>query len=132
MEAVFAVCRELTIAMVPYSPLGRGFLSGKYTSLDDFEKSDFRSTNPRFSKENFYKNLEIVKKVEGLATSKGVTPAQIALAWIISKGDDIFPLTGAKRIKHLQENIESIDVQLEKNEIEYLDTLYQLVSGERY
>jgi aryl-alcohol dehydrogenase-like predicted oxidoreductase len=132
MEAVIPVCRELNIALVPYSPLGRGFLSGKYKSLSDFEEGDFRSGNPRFSKENFIKNLEIVKKVEEISKSKSATPAQIALAWVISKGDDIFPLTGTKRIKYLKENIESINIKFEKDEIEQLDNLYNLVSGSRY
>ncbi len=132
LEAVIPVCRELNIALVPYSPLGRGFLSGKYKSPNDFEEGDFRSYNPRFSEENFNKNLEIVKKVEEIAKSKSVTPAQIALAWVISKGNDMFPLTGTKRIKYLKENIESINIKLEKDEIEQLDNLYNLVSGSRY
>jgi len=132
LEAVFPICRELNIALVPYSPLGRGFLSGKYKSLKDFEKGDFRSSNPRFNKENFKKNLEIIKKVEEIAISKSVTPAQIALAWVLSKGTDIFPLTGTKKIKYLKENMESVDVKLKKDEIEKLDTLYNLVSGSRY
>ncbi len=132
LEAVMPACRELNIALVPYSPLGRGFLSGKYKSLDDFEQGDFRSYNPRFSKENFVKNLEIVKKVEGIANSKSVTPAQIALAWIFSKGDDLFPLTGTKRIKYLDENIASVNVKLDQTETEQLDNLYHLVAGSRY
>lgn len=132
LEAVIPVCRKLDIALVPYSPLGRGFLSGKYKSVDDFEEGDFRSYNPRFRKENFNKNLEIVKKVEEIAKSKSVTPAQIAYAWVLSKGDDMFPLTGTKRIKYLKENIESVNIKFEKDEIEKLDNLYNLVSGSRY
>jgi aryl-alcohol dehydrogenase-like predicted oxidoreductase len=132
LEAVIPVCRELDIALVPYSPLGRGFLSGKYKSIDAFEEGDFRRYNPRFSEENFNKNLEIVKKVEEIAKSKSVTPAQIALAWVVSKGDDMFPLTGTKRIKYLKENIESINIKFEKDEIEQLDNLYHFVSGSRY
>lgn len=132
MEAVIPVCRELNIAMVPYSPLGRGFLSGKYKSPADLEDGDFRSRNPRFIKENFDKNLEIVKKVEEIAQSKSVSPAQIALAWVLSKGDDMFPIPGTKRIKYLEENLESINIQFEKDELEQLDKLYNLVSGSRY
>jgi len=132
LEAVIPVCRELNIALVPYSPLGRGFLSGKYKSVDDFEEGDFRRYNPRFNKKNFNKNLEIVKKVEEIAKLKSATTAQIALAWVLSKGDDIFPLTGTKRIKYLKENIESINIKFEKKEIEQLDNLYNLVSGSRY
>jgi aryl-alcohol dehydrogenase-like predicted oxidoreductase len=132
LEDVVPVCRELDIALVPYSPLGRGFLSGKYKSAKDFEEGDFRKNNPRFSKENFNKNLEIVKKVEEIAQLKSVTPAQIALSWVFSKGNDIFPLTGTKRIKYLKENIESINIKLNKDEIEQLDKLCNLVSGSRY
>ena len=132
LEAVIPVCRELDIALVPYSPLGRGFLSGKYKSLEDFEQHDFRRYNPRFSAENFKKNLEIVKIVEEIAKSKSVTPSQIALAWVISKGDDMFPIPGTKRINYLKENITAIDIKLEKDEIEQLDSLYNLVSGKRY
>jgi len=132
LEAVMPVCRELDIALVPYSPLGRGFLSGKYTTAEDFEEGDFRRHNPRFSAENFDKNLEIVNEVEEIAGSKSATPSQIALAWVVSKGDDLFPIPGTKRIKYLKENIEATSVILEKDEIERLDTLYSLVSGERY
>jgi aryl-alcohol dehydrogenase-like predicted oxidoreductase len=132
LEAVFNVCRELDIALVAYSPLGRGFLSGKYKSRNDFEEGDFRRDNPRFSNENFAKNLEIVTKVENMAKSKSVTPAQIALAWVMSKGADVFPLTGTKTIKYLKENIESIHIQLDIDEISALDTLHELVSGSRY
>ena len=132
LEAVIPVCRELDIALVPYSPLGRGFLSGKFKSLEDFEENDFRRYNPRFSAENFNKNLEIVKVVEEIAKSKSVTPSQIALAWVISKGDDMFPIPGTKRINYLKENITAIDIKLEKDEIEQLDSLYNLVSGKRY
>lgn len=132
LEAVIPACRELNIALVPYSPMGRGFLSGKYKSPKDFTEGDFRSGNPRFSKGNFKKNLEIVKKVEELAKVKSVTPAQIALAWVLSKGDDVFPLTGTKRIPYLKENMESIAIQFTKDEMEQLDKLYSLVSGSRY
>lgn len=132
LEAVIPVCRELDIALVPYSPLGRGFLSGKFKSLEDFEENDFRRYNPRFSAENFDKNLEIVKIVEEIAKSKSVTPSQIALAWVISKGDDMFPIPGTKRINYLKENITAIDIKFEKDEIEQLDSLYNLVSGKRY
>ena len=132
LGAVFTVCRELNIALIAYSPLGRGFLSGKYKSRDDFEKGDFRRDNPRFSDENIAKNLEIVAKVKDMAKSKSATPAQIALAWILSKGSDVFPLTGTKTIKYLKENIESTNIKLEKDEIEQLDNLQSLVSGSRY
>ncbi len=132
LAAVMPLCRELDIALVPYSPLGRGFLSGKYKSVDDFEDGDFRKYNPRFSKENFEKNIKILDKVKEIAELKSVTPAQVALAWVLSKGSDIFPLTGTKRIKYLEENIKSANIILEKNEIEQLDDLYTIVAGSRY
>ena len=132
LEIVIPVCRELEIALVPYSPLGRGFLSGKYKSAEDFEEGDFRRYNPRFNAENFNKNLEIVKKVEEIAKSISVTPSQIALAWVVSKGEDVFPIPGTKRVKYLKENIEAVAITLDENEIEQLDNLYKLVSGERY
>jgi aryl-alcohol dehydrogenase-like predicted oxidoreductase len=132
LEAVIPVCRELNIAMVPYSPLGRGFLSGKYKSPADLEEGDFRRRNPRFIEENFDKNLAIVKKAEEIAKFKSVTPAQIALAWVLSKGDDMFPIPGTKRIKYLKENIESMNIKFEQDELEQLDKLYNLVSGSRY
>lgn len=125
-------CGEINIALVAYSPLGRGFLSGKYKSPEDFEKGDFRRNNPRFSKENFARNLEIVTKVEEIAKSKAVTPSQIALAWVLSKGADVFPLTGTKRVKYLEENADSLNVMLEINEIKELDKLHDWVSGSRY
>ncbi len=132
LEAVIPVCRELNIALVPYSPLGRGFLSGNYKSPNDFEEGDFRRHNPRFSEENFAKNLDILKKVEEMAKSKSVTPSQIALAWVLSKGSDMFPIPGTKKIKYLKENIESTNIKFEQGEIEQLDKLYGLVSGSRY
>ncbi len=132
LEAVIPVCRELNIALVPYSPLGRGFLSGKYKSPADFEEGDFRKFNPRFSGENFKKNLEIVSRVEEIAKSKSVTPSQIALAWVLSKGNDVFPIPGTKRIKYLQENIEAVNIKLANDELAKLDELYNLVSGARY
>ena len=132
LEAVIPVCRELDIAMVPYSPLGRGFLSGKFRSTEDFEAGDFRRYNPRFRAENFSKNLEILEKVEEFAKSKSVTPSQIALSWVLSKGNDMFPIPGTKRIKYLDENIEATTISLEKDEIDQLDQLYKLVSGNRY
>jgi aryl-alcohol dehydrogenase-like predicted oxidoreductase len=132
LEAVIPVCRELGIALVPYSPLGRGFLSGKYKSVEDFEEGDFRRFNPRFSAENFSKNLEIVKKVKEIAKSKSVTTSQIALAWVISKGKDVFPIPGTKKIQYLQENIDAISIQLKEDEMQELDKLYDLVNGDRY
>jgi len=132
MEPVIPLCRELDIALVPYSPLGRGFLSGKYKSIDDFEENDFRRNNPRFSSENFNKNLEIVEKVEEIAKTKSVTPSQIALAWVLSKGKDVFPIPGTRRIKYLKENMESTNIEFEAAEIQELDKLYNLVSGSRY
>ncbi len=132
LAKVFDVCRELDIALVAYSPLGRGFLSGKYTSRADFEVGDFRRDIPRFSDENFAKNLEILHIVKEIAKQKSATPAQIALAWVMSKGTDVFALTGTKKTQNLIENMEAVNIKLEKDEIEQLDSLHSLVSGSRY
>ncbi|KAK7740951.1 hypothetical protein SLS53_005014 [Cytospora paraplurivora] len=112
--------RELGTAVVAYSPLNRGFLTGAIRSPDDFEDGDFRKGAPRFSKENFHKNLELVDKIKEVADKKGVTPAQITLAWLLAQGDDIIPIPGTSRVKNFDENIGALKVQLtqeEKDEI---------------
>lgn len=109
-------CRELGIATVAYSPLGRGMLTGQYKSMDDFEENDFRRRLPRFSKENFVKNLELVDTLKALADKKGCTTAQLTLAWLIQEGDDIFPIPGTKKIKYLEENVGACKVHLTPDE----------------
>jgi len=94
-------CRELGVAIVAYSPLGRGFLTGKFKSLDDFEEDDWRRTNPRFQGENFHKNLDIVKEFERIANSKGCTAAQLCLAWVLYQGNDFIPIPGTTSIKKI-------------------------------
>ncbi|RYP13197.1 hypothetical protein DL767_010853 [Monosporascus sp. MG133] len=109
-------CRELGVAVVAYSPLGRGFLSGRYKSPDDFEQTDARRMYQRFSPENFPKNLELVKKFEAFADKKGHTPAQVVLAWIMSQGDDFFPIPGTRSIALLEQNLGSLDVKITPEE----------------
>lgn len=118
--ALLQTCRELNVAVVAYSPLGRGFLTGQYKSRDDFEPGDARLGFPRFSEENFPKNLELVNKFGELAKEKGCTAGQLTLAWLLAQGEDIIPIPGTKKIKYLEENLGAIEVVLteeEKNEI---------------
>ena len=120
---VLQTCRELGIAFVAYSPLGRGFLTGQVKSFDDFEKDDYRRFSPRFQGENFDKNLQLVTKVEELAKTKGCTTAQLALAWVLAQGDHIFPIPGTKHKKYLEENVGALNIQLTKKELEELDAI---------
>lgn len=105
-------CRELGIATVAYSPLGRGMLTGQYKSIDDFDANDFRRSIPRFSKENFPKNLQLVDTLKHIADKKKCTPGQLSLAWLMNQGDDIFPIPGTKKIKYLEENMGANNVTL--------------------
>lgn len=105
-------CRELGIATVAYSPLGRGMLTGQYQSIDDFDENDFRRSIPRFSKDNFSRNLRLVDTLKAVADKKGCTPGQLSLAWLMNQGDDIFPIPGTKRIKYLEENMDALNVSL--------------------
>ena len=120
---------ELGIGFVPYSPLSRGMLSGKITTLDKFDDDDWRLTNPRFQPDAFEKNLEILREVETIATEVGCTPAQLALAWLLAKGDDWVPIPGTVRISHLEEDIASVDVELTEEQIERLDKVTQPIGG---
>ena len=114
---LLATCRELGVATIAYSPLGRGMLTGTIRSPDDFEANDFRKHAPRFSPENFPKNLELVDKLEGLAKKKGITPGQLTLAWLMRQGEDIVPIPGTKRIKYLEENMGSLEVELSEEDV---------------
>ena len=125
-------CRELGIAFVAYSPLGRGFLTGRYRSIDDFAADDWRRNNPRFQGENFTKNLELVAKVEQLAKEKGCTPAQLALAWLLSQGDDVIPIPGSTRIERVEENAGAAGIVLSDDEVRALDAIAPNVAGQRY
>jgi len=131
-NGVIATCRELGIAIVPYSPLGRGFLTGRYKTPEEFEEGDYRKNNPRFQGDNFYKNLALVDKIKQVAEKKNVTPAQLALAWILEQGDDMFPIPGTTREKNARENNESVKVKLtqeEKNELKTILDQIPVVGG---
>jgi aryl-alcohol dehydrogenase-like predicted oxidoreductase len=121
--AVLPVLRELGIGFVPYSPLGHGFLTGTIRSADQFDPDDFRATNPRFTGENFQRNLRIADEVKAIADEVGATPAQVAIAWLLTKGDDIAPIPGTKRVARLEENLGADDVELTAQQLEKLDNL---------
>lgn len=127
-------CRELGTAVVAYSPIGRGMLSGTLKSPDDFEEGDFRKYSPRFSAENFPKNLQLVEKIKGLAEKKGVTPAQLTLAWLLAQGDDIIPIPGTTKIERLEENLGALKVKLSADEVAEIRTAVEAaeVAGSRY
>jgi aryl-alcohol dehydrogenase-like predicted oxidoreductase len=120
-DEVLGACRELGIGFVPYSPLGRGFLTGKIKRFEDLPTDDYRRTSPRFQGENFQRNLDLVKRVEELARGKRCTPAQLALAWVLAQGDDIVPIPGTKRRKYLQENVGALDVTLTSDDLARID-----------
>ncbi|RDS79213.1 aldo/keto reductase [Dyella monticola] len=133
-NGTLAMCRKLGIALVAYSPLGRGFLTGAIKTPDDFEHDDFRRNNPRFQGENFARNLQLVKQVETLATEKGCTPAQLALAWLLAQGNDIVPIPGTRSRSRLDENIGALDVRLDEEELASIDRIFpsEAVAGARY
>lgn len=133
-DEVLGVCRELGIGFVPYSPLGRGFLTGKIQKPEDLAADDFRKTTPRFQGENFQRNLDLVKRIEEIAHQKRCTPAQLALAWVLAQGDDIVPIPGTKRRKYLQENVGALDVGLTGQDLIRIDTLApkDAFAGSRY
>ena len=126
--------RELGIGFVAYSPLGRGFLAGRYRQPDDLAENDFRRYQPRFQGENLERNLELVDRVHAIAGEKGVTPAQLALAWVLRQGEDIVPIPGTTRMARLEENLAALDVKLTESELERLDEAAPRGStaGERY
>lgn len=133
-DEILATLQELDIGFVPYSPLGRGFLSGKITTPDDFAVDDFRRTQPRFQGENFYKNLDLVKAVKEIAESKKVTAGQLALAWLLAQGEYIVPIPGTKRIAYLEENIRATDINLTVEELALIEKISpkNIAAGERY
>lgn len=130
----FPVCRELGIGIVPYSPLGRGFLSGAIKSIDDLAPDDWRRMNPRFQGDNFQKNLDIVKKVEAIARKKRCAASQLALAWVLAQGSDIVPIPGTKHIKYLEENAKAVDIVLTAEELKEIDAAFppDIAAGTRY
>jgi aryl-alcohol dehydrogenase-like predicted oxidoreductase len=133
-QGVLATCRKLGIGFVPYSPLGRGFLTGAITRPEQFAEDDYRRHTPRFQGENFSKNLALVDKVKELAARNGCTPGQLALAWVLAQGNDIVPIPGTKRRIYLEENVQAIGLQLGKNDLAELDAIFPFgaASGARY
>lgn len=131
---IFDAVEEFGMAFVAYSPLGRGFLTGAIKSPDDFDNTDFRRHSPRFQGENFQKNLDLVKKVEEIAREKGVTPGQLALAWVLAQKNFITPIPGTSRTKHLEENVEAVKVKLTQEELDAIEQVFppNAASGSRY
>jgi aryl-alcohol dehydrogenase-like predicted oxidoreductase len=133
-DGVLATCCELGIGFVAYSPLGRGFLSGRIKRFEDFAPDDFRRNSPRFQGQNFQRNQDLVKKVEELARGKNCTPSQLALAWVLAQGEDIVPIPGTKRVKYLEENLAALDVKLTAEDLIEIDKVLPkgAVAGARY
>ena len=133
-NGVLSACRELRIGFVPYSPLGRGFLTGVIRKPDDLDPSDWRRTNPRFQGEALEKNLALADEVKAMAKRKGCSAAQLALAWVLAQGDDIVPIPGTKRVKYLEDNLGALDATLSPDELATLDKLFPqgAAAGERY
>jgi aryl-alcohol dehydrogenase-like predicted oxidoreductase len=131
-DAVLPTLRELGIGLVAYSPLGRGFLSRRFTSADELDADDWRRTQPRFQGENARRNVELAEKVEQLAEEKGIAPAQLALAWVLAQGDDIVPIPGTKRRSYLEQNAAAVDVELTADDLARIDAELPAAAGERY
>ncbi len=129
---VLPTCRELGIGFVPYSPLGRGFLAGRFTSPDDLNADDWRRQNPRFQDANLEANLRLAAKVKEIAAEKGVTPAQLAIAWVLAQGEDLVPIPGTKRRTYLEQNTAAVDVDLTKDDLARIDAELPEAAGERY
>lgn len=133
-QELLATCRELGVGFVAYSPLGRGFLTGRFKTFEDLPEDDYRRRHPRFQGENFDRNLELVRRVEEIARKKGCTPAQLALAWVLAQGESIVPIPGTKRRKYLEENAGAMDVRLSRQELDQIAAAAPAarVSGARY
>jgi len=133
-EGALARCRELGIGFVPYSPLGRGFLTGAISSPDDFAADDYRRASPRFQGENFVKNLALVERVKAIAAEIGCSTSQLALAWVLAQGEDIVPIPGTKRRKYLEENVAALDVRLSPPQLAALAAVFPIhaAAGDRY
>ncbi|MFJ2923517.1 aldo/keto reductase [Streptomyces massasporeus] len=129
---VLPACRELGIGFVPYSPLGRGFLAGRFTSPDDLDTNDWRRQNPRFQDANLEANLRLAAKVKEIAAEKGVTPAQLAIAWVLAQGEDLVPIPGTKRRTYLEQNAAAVDIDLTKDDLARIDAELPEAAGERY
>ena len=133
-DEILPTVRELGIGFVAYSPIGRGFLSGRWKSIDDLDPDDWRRNNPRFQGENFQRNLDLVDKIKEIAREKGVTPAQLAIAWMLAQGDDVVPIPGSKSRQHLEENVAALDIVLTPEELERIDEVAPkgVAVGDRY
>jgi aryl-alcohol dehydrogenase-like predicted oxidoreductase len=133
-DEILPLLRELGIGFVAYSPLGRGFLTGQITTVDDFAADDFRRRSPRFQGENFQRNLDLVQRVKEIATAKGCTPGQLAIAWLLAQGDDIVPIPGTKRLRYLDENLAAVQVVLTAGDLAAIDEAapYGGSAGARY
>jgi aryl-alcohol dehydrogenase-like predicted oxidoreductase len=133
-DELLATCRELGIGFVAYSPLGRGFLAGQFKRFEDFSEDDYRRFSPRFQGENFQKNLDLVRRVEGIATEKRCTPSQLALAWVLAQDKNIVPIPGTKRRKYLEENVAALEVKLTPADLRRIEELFPTgaAAGERY
>ena len=131
-QEVLPTCRELGIGFVPYSPLGRGFLSGRFKSPEELDASDFRRHGPRFTGENLEPNLKLAAKVEEIASEKGITSAQLAIAWVLAQGEDLVPIPGTKRRTYLEQNAAAADVELTAEDLERIDAELPAVAGARY
>jgi len=133
-DEILPTVRELGIGFVPYSPLGRGFLTGRFGRFEDLPEGDFRRNSPRFQGENFQKNLELLDRVRAIASEKGVTPAQLALAWLLAQGEDIVPIPGTKHRRYLEENVAAVDTVLTPEDLKRIDEVAPkgAAAGERY
>ncbi|WP_409475896.1 aldo/keto reductase [Stenotrophomonas sp. Y-13] len=133
-NGVLHTVRELGIGFVPYSPLGRGFLTGAIRSPDDFEDGDYRRSSPRFQGENFARNLALVAQVNAIAAARGISPGQLALAWVLAQGEDLVPIPGTKRLAYLEENLDALDVVLDADELARIDAVFpvDVAAGARY
>jgi aryl-alcohol dehydrogenase-like predicted oxidoreductase len=133
-DELLPLCRDLGIGFVAYSPLGRGFLTGRFRTIDDLAPDDYRRNTPRFQGDNFQKNLELVERVKDIAKRKKCTPSQLALAWVLAQGDDIVPIFGTKRRQYLEENIRALEIELTPSDLEKLDEVAPkgAAAGERY
>lgn len=133
-DDILPALQELGIGLVPYSPLGRGFLSGEFKSPDDFPEGDYRQKSPRFQGENFQKNLEVVDQVKAIAAAKGVTASQLAIAWLLAQGNDVVPIPGTKRLKYLEENVAATKITLTDQELEQIEAVapHGVAAGDRY
>ncbi len=133
-QNILETCRDLGVGFVPYSPLGRGFLTGAITKPGDFEEGDYRRNTPRFQGENFDRNLDLVARVRDVAARAGCTPAQLALAWVLAQGEHIVPIPGTKRRKYLEENAGAVEIELNKDQLAELESIFPMgvAAGTRY